>query len=84
MKGHIRQRGKKSWEITYEAAPRNAAGVRHQKTCTVRGTKRDAQRKLREILNALDTCPFDLFQPYPRPGCTRPPTFGAILRNGID
>ena len=54
MKGHIRKRGKSSWELVVDMG-RDARGVRRQKFHTVRGTKRDAQRRLNEILHELDT-----------------------------
>jgi integrase len=51
--GHIRQRGKASWELKYEV-PGPATGRRRTCYRTVKGTKRDAQRELRKLLNALD------------------------------
>ncbi len=54
MKGHIRKRGKSSWEIAIDLG-RDAQGKRRQKFHTVRGTKRDAQHRLNEILHELDT-----------------------------
>ena len=54
MKGHIRQRSKGSWEIFYEMAADPVTGRRRQKSQTVKGTKRDAQRILREILLSLE------------------------------
>src|SRR5687768_2830566 len=54
MRGHIRQRSKGSWEITYEL-PRAADGRRRQKTITYRGTKREAQQELARILHELHT-----------------------------
>jgi hypothetical protein len=54
--GHIRQRGESSWQIKYEAGPRDPqTGERRTRTTTVRGTKRDAQRELRRLLGAVDT-----------------------------
>jgi integrase len=47
MAGHIRKRGKASWEIRYSA--RN-----ERKTATVRGSKKDAERKLRALLDLAD------------------------------
>jgi len=47
MKGHIRQRSKGSWEIFYEMAADPVTGRRRQKSQTVKGAKRDAQRVLR-------------------------------------
>lgn len=45
--GHIRKRGKSSWEIRY-----SARGAR--KTITIRGSKKDAERKLRALLDLAD------------------------------
>src|SRR5262249_47726671 len=45
--GHIRKRGKSSWEIRY-----SFRGER--KTATVRGSKKEAERKLRTLLDLAD------------------------------
>jgi integrase len=45
--GTIRARSRGSWELRYQAAGRT-------KTETVRGNKRDAQRRLRELLTLVD------------------------------
>jgi integrase len=45
--GHIRQRSPGSWEIRYRVNDRT-------RTETIRGTKRDAQRRLRELLVLVD------------------------------
>jgi Phage integrase, N-terminal SAM-like domain len=47
MIGHIRQRSPRSWEIRYRAGNQT-------KTETVRGGKRDAQRRLRELQTLVD------------------------------
>jgi integrase len=54
MKGHIRKRSKDSWTIVIDIGRDLASGKRCQKWHTVKGTKRDAQRALREILTSLD------------------------------
>jgi len=54
MKGHIRQRAKGTWEITYDMPPDAVTGKRRQKSQTVKGTKREAQRVLREVLLSLE------------------------------
>ena len=54
MKGHIRQRAKGSWEIFYDMPADTVTGRRRQKSQTVKGTKRDAQRVLREVLISLE------------------------------
>jgi integrase len=51
--GHIRQRSQGSWELRVDL-PRDPNGQRRIRTETVRGTKRDAQRRLREILTEVD------------------------------
>ena len=53
MKGRMRQRSPGTGQICYELG-RNAPGKRRTKAQTIRGTKSDAQRSLREILTALD------------------------------
>jgi integrase len=50
--GHIRQRSG-SWEIRVEL-PRDHTGRRRTKTETLKGSRRDAQRRLREILTEID------------------------------
>jgi integrase len=53
MTGHIRQRAG-AWELRYEL-PRDHTGRRRTRTETIRGgSKRDAQRRLREILSEID------------------------------
>jgi len=54
MKGSIRQRSKGSWEIFYDMPADPVTGRRRQKSQTIKGTKRDAQRVLREILISLE------------------------------
>lgn len=52
--GHIRQRGRDSWELKYDAARDPVTGKRTVKYKTVRGSKRDAQRELRKLLDAVE------------------------------
>jgi integrase len=54
MKGSVRQRSKGSWEIIYDMGADPVTGGRRQKSQTVKGTKRDAQRALREVLLSLE------------------------------
>jgi len=54
MKGHIRQRGEKSWAVVLDLG-RDAGGKRRQKWHTVKGTKKDAQRELARLLHELNT-----------------------------
>ncbi len=53
MKGHITKRSKGSWTIVIDAGKDPGTGKRRQHWHTVKGTKRDAQRALNEILVAL-------------------------------
>ena len=53
MKGSLRQRSPGSWELTIDTG-RDALGRRQRKFVTARGTKAQAQRKLRELLTSLD------------------------------
>ncbi len=54
MKGHIRQRAKGSWEIFYDMPADTVTGRRRQKSQTVKGKKRDAQRVLHEVVISLE------------------------------
>ena len=53
MKGSIRQRSPGTWELTIDLG-RDALGKRRRKHETVRGTKAQAQRRLRELLFIQD------------------------------
>ena len=53
MKGSIRQRSTGTWELTIDAG-RDPLGKRRRKYVTARGTKAQAQRKLRELLSSMD------------------------------
>jgi len=53
MSGHLRQRSPGSWEIRYPA-PRGMDGKRKTATATFRGTKRQAEARLRELMGAVD------------------------------
>jgi integrase len=50
MKGHIRKRSKNSWSIVIDVGKDPVTGKRKQQWHTVTGTKRDAERLLREML----------------------------------
>jgi len=54
MKGHIYQRAQGSWTIVYDLPMDAVTGKRRQKSQTVKGTKRDAERTLREVLLSLE------------------------------
>ncbi len=53
MRGHIRQKGKGSWQIQVYAGT-GPEGKRRRHFETVRGRKGDAQRRLTELLASLD------------------------------
>lgn len=53
MNGHIRKRGKNSWQLIFDL-PRDADGKRKQARRTVHGTKREADSKLRELVSGLE------------------------------
>lgn len=52
--GHIQRRGAASWRLKYDIGRDPLTGKRITKFKTVTGTKRDAQRELRELLGAAD------------------------------
>ena len=55
MKGHIRQRSKGLWSIVIDMGKNPKTGKRQQQWQTVKGTKKDAERILRELLYSLET-----------------------------
>jgi integrase len=55
MTGHIRRRGKQSWEIKFDAGRDPASGKRVIRYHSFKGTKRDAERKLTELLGSIDS-----------------------------
>ncbi|HZL59172.1 MAG TPA: site-specific integrase [Stellaceae bacterium] len=59
MRGNITRRGDRSWRLKFESGERNnGTGKRQTKFVTVRGTRRDAERELTRILNAIETGAF--------------------------
>jgi integrase len=54
MRGHIRQRSKGSWSIVIDVGRDAETGKRRQQWYTVKGTKKDAERELREKLRILE------------------------------
>jgi len=54
MKGHIRKRGKNSWAIVIDVPRNPETGKRHQQWHTVHGTKKEAERELRKLLQSLE------------------------------
>ena len=53
MKGHIRRRGKQSWELKFDAGRDPATGERKIQYHAFRGTKREAQIKLAELIASV-------------------------------
>ncbi len=54
MKGSLRQRSKGSWEICVDIGRNPATGKRLRQFETLRGTKKDAQKRLHELLHTLE------------------------------
>ena len=54
MKGHIRKRGQHSWGIAAELERDPATGKRRQHWETVKGTRKDAERRLRGLLTSIE------------------------------
>ena len=55
MRGHLRKRGKQSWSAVVDIGHDPNTGKRRQKWITVKGTKRDAERHLAEVIHDLNT-----------------------------
>lgn len=53
--GHIDRRSQGSWELKFDAGRDLLTERRLTKTATVRGTKREAERELRNLLSAVDS-----------------------------
>jgi hypothetical protein len=53
MKGHIRRRGENSFELKYDAGTDPRTGERRTKYVSFKGTKREAQVKLAELIAAV-------------------------------
>ncbi len=54
MKGHIRARGKNSWTVKFDVGRDPITGKRLTRWHTVHGGKREAQRKLAELIHAAN------------------------------
>lgn len=55
MRGTIKQRSKGSWTIILDMGRDPTTGKRQQSWTTIRGTKKEAERKLSELLVKKDT-----------------------------
>ena len=53
--GHIRERSPGAFELRYSLGIDPATGRRRTATATVRGSRKDAERELRRLLQAVDT-----------------------------
>ena len=53
MRGHVRRRGERSWELKYEVGVDPRTGRRITKYASVKGTKREAQIKLAELIASV-------------------------------
>jgi integrase len=51
MRGHMRPRGGRSWEIKFDLGVDPLTGKREARYASVKGTKKDAQAKLTELLS---------------------------------
>jgi len=58
MRGHIRKRGKNSYTIVLSLGLDPATGKRNQQWVSIKGTKKDAEKRLGELLHQLDTGAF--------------------------
>ena len=53
MSGHIRKRGERSWEIKYDLGVDPHTGKRQTRYVSFKGSRREAQAKLAELLVAV-------------------------------
>jgi integrase len=53
MKGHIRRRGTRSWELKFDAGRDSQTGRRTTEYRSFKGSKREAQQKLTELMAAV-------------------------------
>lgn len=58
MRGHIRKRGKNSWAIVVDIGRDPLTGKRKQQWVSVKGSKKEAEKRLAEILHHVDTSTF--------------------------
>ena len=55
MRGHITKRSEDSYSIVLDVGTDPATGRRRQQRVTVKGTKKDAEKRLGELIHQLDT-----------------------------
>ncbi len=53
MSGHIRRRGKQSWELKFDAGRDEKTGLRLTRYHSFRGTKKEAEFKLAELIASV-------------------------------
>jgi integrase len=53
MSGHIRRRGKRSWELKFEIGPDPVTGARRIRYASFKGTRREAGAKLAELIASI-------------------------------
>jgi len=58
MRGHITKRGKDSYTVVLNLGIDPATGRRKQQWLSIKGTKKDAEKRLSELLHQLDTGTF--------------------------
>jgi len=58
MRGHLRQRGKGTWELKFDLGRDPLTGKRITKYRNYKGTKREAQRELNRLLSEADSGQF--------------------------
>ena len=71
MAGHIRKRGRDSWTVVLDLGRDTATGQRRRLWRSVKGTKRDAEALLVQLLHQLDT---GIPSEKRRSFCASPPT----------
>src|SRR5438034_441219 len=54
MSGHLERRGKRSWRVKFDCETDAATGRRVTRRVTIQGTRKDAEKKLVELLAARD------------------------------
>ena len=74
MRGTLKKRSKGSWTLTFDAG-RGQDGKRCRQTVTVRGTKRQAEARLAELVHHVDT------GAYVKPSME---TVGTFLQRWLD
>ena len=55
MRGHLVKRAKNSWSIVLDLGGNPATGKRRQQWISIKGTKRDAEKRLAELIHQIDT-----------------------------